>query len=50
MRNDPPFGREILNLAPLRAEDWLVLVAVSLPLLLASEIVKGIRWPGRRRL
>jgi Ca2+-transporting ATPase len=42
-----PFGREFLHLAPLHAADWLLLGAISLPLLLASEVVKTLRW--RRR-
>jgi len=42
-----PVGREILHLAPLHAADWWLLGAISLPLLLASELVKTLRW--RRR-
>jgi Ca2+-transporting ATPase len=39
-----PAGREFLHLAPLQFEDWLLLGAISLPLLGVSELVKTVRW------
>jgi Ca2+-transporting ATPase len=42
-----PLGRELLHLAPLHAEDWLLLGAISLPLLLVSELAKTLRWRWR---
>jgi len=42
-----PLGRDFLHLAPLHAEDWLLIGAISLPLLGVSEAVK--RFRRRRR-
>jgi Ca2+-transporting ATPase len=39
-----PLGQELLHLAPLHVEDWLLLGAISLPLLIVSELVKTLRW------
>ena len=44
-----PFLQGVLHTVPLAASDWLLLLALSLPLLLAGETLKRLRWSRRLR-